>query len=72
MPEESELQVVPCVGLAKVPTGWVVVLIHVQGDTVVDKEILAGPMPRSSMMDQAKIEFVKQVLANGTKAGTKA
>jgi hypothetical protein len=65
--DTEPLQVVSCLGLAKVQQGWVVVLISVQGNTVLDQEVLAGPMPKSVMLEQAKIEFVRHVLASGGK-----
>lgn len=57
---ESPLPVVESIGLAKVPRGWVVVAISVQGDKVVAREVVSkDPEPKAHAARRAMQEIVK-------------
>lgn len=45
------------------PGKWVVVLLHIQGEDIVDRELLCRPTDRAFAMMQAQAEFLKHVIA---------
>lgn len=63
-PPAEELPIVESMGLAKAPQGgWVPVLLHTQGDRVIEREILdARPEPRSVALERLKLSFVRRFM----------
>lgn len=59
--DQSELPVVDLVGLVKVARGWVVVEVSIQGDRVIDKEIVsADPEPKGIAAKRCMIQVAKR------------
>lgn len=66
---DDELPVVESLGLVRVPKGWVAVLLHSQGDRVVDREIIGEPESRAYAVERLKIEIVRRfILPSGRKS----
>lgn len=60
--EEKELQVVECLGVAKVPKGYVVVNVAVQGQKVNAQEVLSEPEPLAHAVARAQSLIVARYL----------
>jgi hypothetical protein len=57
-----ELPVVEAVGLTKHKGLWVAFAVKVQGDRVLEHEVLGEPESRTTASDRAKIAFAKRFL----------
>lgn len=67
--EAPELPIVQCLGLAKTPRGWVVIGLTVQGDRVLEREVLSEPEPVGFAAERMKTEVVKAYVLPTMKVG---
>jgi hypothetical protein len=57
---QEDLPVVDLVGLAKTPRGWVVVEVRIQGDRVLEKEVVSkDPEPKGYAAKRCMIHVAK-------------
>lgn len=62
--DPAERPVFPAVLVTPAGAGkWAVVLVRIQGEDVVDREILCKPTDKAFALVQAQAEFVKHVIA---------
>lgn len=62
--EDAEPDVVgPFLGWHRTPKGWVVLMLHVQGDRVTEREIIAGPDSRVIVEHALKLAVARRLLA---------
>jgi hypothetical protein len=60
-----ELPIVPSVGLARVDGGWVVVMLHSQGDEILEREILnedGKPMSQQSAHTLLRVAVAQRLI----------
>ena len=60
----DDLPEIDCVGVARVKGGWVCVVVTVQGDKVVDSEVIGTPEAKALAVSRGKIEFVTRYILN--------
>lgn len=61
---DESLPIVELIGLSKVPRGYVVVSVTLQGDTVLEKEVLSrDPEPKGLAAKRGMLEFAKTFIA---------
>jgi hypothetical protein len=62
--EGSSLPIVELIGLSRVPRGYVVVAVTIQGDKILEKEVLSrDPEPKGIAAQKAMLEFAKTFVA---------
>lgn len=62
--DTEDLDVVgPFIGWHRTNKGWVVIMLHVQGDRVVEREIVAGPAVRLIAEHELKLAIARRLLA---------